>query len=135
MGTLGASAKAHIKAGLHSQLLNDLGATSQNDEFVPDTLFNSSVTEFLEVFIMYVVMADDGAGEDRLCIRLYGRIHQFFHGHRGAKIDAFNAIFLDAAMLDVNDFPKPYRMLIVAQGSSHNLHRIRFNVLTDLLIT
>ncbi|MPM26664.1 hypothetical protein SDC9_73168 [bioreactor metagenome] len=83
---------------------------------------------------MNVVVRDHHGGKHRVRVELDRRANQFFRRNGGAKIVHLDAVFLDAAVLDVDDLPQPHRVLVLADGAADNAHWSLLDCLSQFII-
>ena len=79
-------------------------------------------------------MADDGGCHDCICIQLDCCVNEFFGRAGCAEVMHFDAVFFNAAVLNVDDLTKTDRVLVFTDGCGNDLHRTTFDIGTDNVI-
>ena len=120
MDALGAAAEGGVQARLLGHVAVHLGAARNENHLVADALLLAEFGQLLHLGAVHIVVADDRGDQDRLGAGLDGGVHQLAHGHGGAEVVVLDAVFLDAAVLDVQDLAQAHRMLILAYRASHD---------------
>ena len=73
-------------------------------------------------------MADDGGCHDGICIQFDCCVNEFFGRAGCAEVMHFDAVFFNAAVLNVDDLTKTDRMLVFTDGCGNDLHRTTFEM-------
>ena len=109
-----AAAEALVRAVGARLCGSDLRAARNEDQLVAHTHFGCDAVDLGDVLIVDVIVADDGGGEHRIRIELDRRVHELLRRDGSAEIMHLNAVFFDAAVLDVDDFAQTDGMFVFA---------------------
>ena len=78
-------------------------------------------------------MADDGRDEDRVGAALDGRVNHLLHRYRSPEVAVLHAIFLDAAVLDVENLAQTDAVFVLADGAGNHRQLVVGDVLTQFV--
>ena len=122
MNAFGSAAEALIHAVFDCFFVFDLRPPRNNNKLIPHPFFDGIVVEFFHVFIMDIVMGDDGRNQNGIGIMFHRRIHHFLDRNGSTQVFAADAVLFDSPVFDVDDFAKANGMFVFPDGTATTLN-------------
>ena len=97
------SAKSRVRAGFFRAVALHLRATRNEQQLFAHAHLPRNAVNPGDVFIVNVVVRDHHGGQHCIRVELDCRANEFFRRNRRTQIVHHDAVFLDAAVLDVDD--------------------------------
>ena len=98
-----------------------MGTPGNQHQPFADPLLHGEFVQSAHLAPVYLTVGDDGRDQYGTGTGLRRRSEHLLEGHRGAEEMTAKAVFLDAAVFNIEDLANPDRMLILADRGGDNV--------------